>query len=69
MSFTDEDKSVIRDVIADFLTKRKLQTKEMCDEKMDNVEATVKSINVKLWAIILLLFGSLVNIIVQGFAG
>lgn len=54
MGLSSEDKPFIRDVIADFLSKKKLQTKELCDEKMDNMEDNVKNVNNKLWAIILL---------------
>ena len=54
MALNSEDKPFIRDVIADFLTKKKLQTKELCEEKMGNMEDNVKNVNNKLWAIILL---------------
>ena len=61
MSFTEEDKAVIRDIIAKFLTDKKLQTEKMCEEKMDNMEGimkevkeTVESFNRKLWTIIVL---------------
>lgn len=55
MSYTDEDKAVIRDIVAKFLTGKNYQTEKMCAVKMDNLEAIVKSVNNKLWAIILLL--------------
>ncbi len=55
MELTDENKAVIRDEIAVFLSTKKLQTKELCKEKMGNMDSIVKSVNNKLWAIILLL--------------
>ena len=69
MSFTEEDRAVIRDIIAKFLTVKELRTEEMCNEKMDNMEENVKGLNNKLWAIILLsmsilgynLFGALLR--------
>ena len=59
MVYTEEDKAVIRDIVATFLTVKKFQTEKMCEVKMDNMEVIVKSVNSKLWAIILLLISVL----------
>ena len=54
MELSDKDKPFIRDVIADFLSKKKLQTKEICGIEMDNMEEAMKSVSVTLWTIIVL---------------
>ncbi|KKL22678.1 hypothetical protein LCGC14_2433060 [marine sediment metagenome] len=59
MELTEENKAVIRDEIAVFLSARKYQTEKMCKEKMVTLEGIVKSVNNKLWAIILLLISTL----------
>jgi len=76
MIFTEEDRAVIRDIIAKFLTTKKLQTEKMCEEKMDNQEGivgeiknTVESFNKKLWAIILLLVSILGYNLITALAG
>ena len=59
MSTTDE--AFIRDVAA----KQGFQTEKMCDEKMGTMEGTVKSVNTKLWAIIMLLLMLLGSVAVK----
>ncbi len=54
MPVDDKDKPFIRDVIADFLSKKQFQTGEICGIKMKNTEDDVKSLNSKLWTIIFL---------------
>lgn len=54
MLVDDKDKPFIRDVIADFVSKKEFQTEKICGIKMKNMEDDVKGLNSKLWTIIML---------------
>ena len=71
MEITTENRSVIREIIADFVSSKRLMSKELCEEKMttvENMEESMKSLDRKLWAIILILLTIAGGLVVSGFA-
>jgi hypothetical protein len=72
---TDEERAVIRDIVADFVHKKGYVTEKMCDIKMDNQEEDMKrfegrmdGLGKKAWAIIMLLIANLVGLVVTSWA-
>jgi hypothetical protein len=66
MSFTSEQRAVIKEIVADFLRPLNLMNEKTCTLKMDNqeddmqrFEKRINSLSNKSWAIILMLLSLL----------